>query len=242
MTGNPYLIHWLLAERTPASHREAGIFLSPEEQQKLATLRFPKRRDEWLAGRWAAKSLVRSLPEWGDIPFAQIEIGNNPEGAPFVRLPEGRTPPGCLSISHSGPFAFCALAAESGFRFGVDLEKVEPRSGSFVRDFFTPEEQRLVDAVPVGEQEIAVTLIWSLKESMLKALGMGLRLDTRQVEVLTVGELVPGDWREVRVGEPGTKNRPWSAWWQRRGDYLLTVAGFPEPSGPVSVDLIERQV
>lgn len=226
----PDRIYWLLAERSPALPGEAGDFLSPGEQQKLSGMRFPKRRDDWLLGRWAAKSLVRGLPEYRDLSPAEIEVVNTPEGAPQVLLPGGETLPGCLSLSHSSGRALCALTRSPSLRLGVDLERVEPRPKVFVEDYFTRREVQLVDAFPLAERDAAVTLIWSMKEAMLKALGIGLRRDTRQVEVQAPGGDDSGGWQQALVREAGDENRPWTAWWQRRGDFILTVAAFSETS------------
>jgi 4'-phosphopantetheinyl transferase len=240
MPGSPSYIYWLLTERTAASLSEAGAFLSLGEQQKLSKMRFSKRRDEWLLGRWTAKSLICSLPDYQGFSEAEIEIVNTPEGAPLIRLPDGQISPDCLSISHSGQLAFCTLTQAPMLKIGADLEKVEPRSEDLVKDFFTPAEQRLADSFPGEEWHTAITLIWSMKEAMLKALGVGLHWDTRLVEVRAIEDEVPGGWRAATVGEPGTKNRPWAAWWQRRGDFVMTIAGFAEHAGPSSVSLVEQ--
>lgn len=170
----------------------------------------------------------------------EIEIKNTPEGVPVICLPGGRTSPDCLSISHSGSLAFCALTQAPALKVGVDLEKIEPRSIDFVKDYFTQAEQRLVASFPLEEQHTAVTLIWSTKEAMLKALGIGLRWDTRQVEIREIRNENRGDWQEVIVSDLRRKNRPWTAWWQRRGDFLMTIAGFTEHPGPLSVSLVEQ--
>ncbi len=243
MPATTYPIYWLLIERTPASHSEAGAFLSAGERQKLSAMRFLKRRDEWLLGRWAAKTLIRSLPDYQDYSPAEIEIVNDANGAPLFSLPGAQISPDRLSISHSGQLALCGLTQVPTMGVGVDLEKIEPRSEDFIQDYFTPDEQRLVGSFPPKVKHTAVTLIWSMKEAMLKALGVGLRRDTRQVEVHTLGDGNPGDWQEASVGEPQTEKRPWLAWWQRRGDYVMTMAalaeGLPEP---FSVSLIEQHV
>ena len=174
-----------------------------------------------------------SLPEYSALAPTLVEIGNNEEGAPFIRLPDGVSQPGCLSISHSGGQAFCAFSFHPSLRLGADLERLEPRPESVIHDYFTPGEQRLAAAQPE-----AATLIWSLKESMLKALGTGLRVDTRRVEALCLDGDQVGGWRTVRVTEAGMENRPWRAWWQRRGDFVLTMTAFA--AGEQEISLVEQ--
>ena len=74
---------------------------------------------------------------------------------------------------------------------------------------------------------ILVTLIWSAKESTLKALGVGLRWDTRSVEISGLDgiqhEDIPGKWRMIQVGEQIGSTRAWAAWWQCQGQFILTL-------------------
>jgi len=99
----------------------------------------------------------------------------------------------------------------------ADLEAVEPRSDAFVRDYFTRSE---IAAVAAGERNLLANLIWSAKESALKALGVGLTLDTREVEV----ELAPGSgtgWRAFQVHGAAE----WGGWWRSDGAHILTLVG-----------------
>ena len=119
-----------------------------------------------------------------------------------------------VSISHREGLALAAVD-DAGKPLGADLEAVEPRSDAFVRDYFTRSE---IAAVAAGERDLLANLIWSAKESALKALGVGLTLDTRAVEV----EIAPGDsaeWRALRL-HGATE---WGGWWRRDGAHILTL-------------------
>ena len=93
-----------------------------------------------------------------------------------------------------------------------------------------------------------VTLIWSVKESMLKALGVGLRRDTHMVEVQALEDLLPGTdeqgkWQKLQVGEQPASERAWAAWWQRRDPYVFTLAGFAATPAEIrSARLVELRV
>jgi 4'-phosphopantetheinyl transferase len=81
----------------------------------------------------------------------------------------------------------CAICS-SGANLGCDLEIIEPHSDAFVADYFTAYEQALVQQATTGRERFAlVALIWSAKESALKAIHGGLRLDTRCMEVRVTG-------------------------------------------------------
>jgi len=243
----PTTIYWMLVDSDQAP-LEIQRILSPSEHKRFSTFRFPKRQEEWLLGRWAAKSLAHSLPAYQDYPLDQIEIHNTPEGAPHIQLPGETSPADCLTFSHRENLALCALASGPDLRVGADLEKIEPRTETFILDYFTPAECQLVNAFPAEIRAVAVTLIWSAKEAMLKALGVGLRWDTRMVEVLGLdGPLHASgshsEWQSLQVGETLAHNRAWTAWWQRREQFILTLAAFSATqAGMQSVHLVEQSL
>jgi 4'-phosphopantetheinyl transferase len=235
-------IYWTLVDRSQLPGEQVGVWLSATELQKLATLRFPKRREEWLLGRWAAKSLARTLPGYRRYPLSEIEVRNSPDGSPQLWLADGTPSPDCLSISHRQAHALAGMALDPGFKIGVDLETIEQHSDEFVEDYLTSSERRLLDSYPLEARDVVSTLIWSTKESMLKALQVGLRWDTRQVEVVQVGSLEParpqgGGWQRIAVREPKPASRCWAAWWQRRDDLLMTVAGMA--AGAAELEAVE---
>jgi hypothetical protein len=94
-----------------------------------------------------------------------------------------------------------AVVAAPGVPFGADLETVEPRSPAFMEDFFLASERAWVGSHPESARAAAATLVWSVKESVLKALRTGLREDTRAVETLPGGALFlprsTATWRPV---------------------------------------------
>ena len=240
-------IYWMLVDSQHTA-LEAPEVLSSSEFQKYSAFRFPKRRDEWLLGRWTAKTLVHSIPMYQQYHLNQIEIQNAPEGAPYIQLPGRTAPAECLTISHSGNLALCALSMGLSMQVGTDLEKIEERTETFILDYFTPAEQRLVNKYPPKTKAMIVTLIWSSKESMLKALGVGLRRDTRMVEVQGIDSLIPinnnhSNWQKIQIGEQPASGRAWAAWWQRRDPFVITLAGFAPTQAEIqSVQLLEKQV
>ncbi|KAF0107638.1 MAG: 4'-phosphopantetheinyl transferase [Anaerolineaceae bacterium] len=242
------IIYWTLVNSHQAPLENPDGFLSLSELRKLSTLRFPKRHAEWLLGRWAAKSLVKSIPACRQYSLNEIEIRNTPDGAPYIQLPGGTISPDCLSISHSGRLALCALAPGPAIRTGADLENVEPRANAFVEDYLTLAERELVNSCPVETRETAITLVWSAKESMLKALGVGLRWDTRQVEVRAITGLLPanestGEWQKMQACDLQQESRHWEVWWQRRDSFVITLAGFATKQADIrSALLVEKHI
>ena len=117
------------------------------------------------------------------------------------------------------------------FRFHVADGPVEPRSPAFLADYFTDEERNLVAQTPAAMRDRVLTLLWSAKESALKALGCGLRLDTRSVNAGPAGFLQTGDeeWRRVKVAHIG--GRTFHGWWRVSRDLVYTVVADRPPRG-----------
>src|SRR5580704_18366898 len=154
-------------------------WLCAEEISCWNGFRFAKRRADWRLGGWTAKLAIAACLRWPTYPrvLAQIEIRATPSGAPEALLP-GLTTPLAFSISQCAGAAMCAVSPIR-MKLGCDLEIVEPRSDAFATDYFTPEEQSLGARVPRADRAAFLALLWSAKESALKAMGQGLRLDTR---------------------------------------------------------------
>lgn len=176
-------IYWL--EQTEADVPLDNHWLSPDEFDRLTVMRIPKRRADWRLGRWTAKQAVASFLNLRvDLPaLATVEIRAASSGAPEVFLHD-QPAPVTISLSHSSGIALCTIAA-AGANFGCDLEKIEPRDDAFIADYFTVEEKLLIGSV-IEDRPLLLALLWSAKESALKALRTGLRLATTSVNVQLV--------------------------------------------------------
>ena len=223
-------------------------WLAPGEATILNRLRYTKRRTEYLLRRLVTKHAVAAIIGRPTDPatLAGIEIRNAASGAPYVCV-DGAPLAVEVSITDRAGWAVCetnpasghpmaiASAAQPGAagrhqsnRVGCDLELVEPRTAAFVRDFLTETEQRLVASRPAGdERDMTANLVWSAKESALKLLRIGLRRDTRTLEVTLAAPHTDG-WSELRVHVAEGTEFP--GWWRREGAFLLTVAA--EVPGP----------
>jgi 4'-phosphopantetheinyl transferase len=224
------MIYWTLASPAWDETGPPHDFLSAEENERLSELRFQKRRTDWLRGRWTAKNLLLQVePACRSLPIQAIQVAVEPQGAPYLLIDNNQRYPGVLSISHCGPYALCALAE---YRMGCDIEHIERRPDIFIEDFFTRAEVLRVRESPEALRPILVNLTWSMKEAVLKSIGKGLRLDTRMVEVnppqeITLEEAHKPGWKPVKVHSPAI-SQPIVAWWQLKGDYVLTLAVLPQ--------------
>lgn len=172
-------IAWLRAQSDAVLARLEARHLTPEEAAWATTLRVPRRRYEWLAGRLAAKHGVcayQRLQRGRDSGTRAVRVGAVPHGPragrPVVEAPVG------IGISHSGDFAVAACGPHA---VGIDLEHRRTLSPplalllSHEGDPHSPcPEDRRLAGMPLP-------LRWACKEAVLKYHGFGLRVDFREV-------------------------------------------------------------
>jgi len=111
-----------------------------------------------LTGRLCAKLAMSLLngekPEFNVIEISQASVNR---GQPL-------SPSGYVSISHSGDWVFAAAACNP---VGIDIQQIRGFGESALMSVFSARERRVCEP-----QEL--TLIWSVKEAYLKALGRSL--------------------------------------------------------------------
>ncbi|MEZ4516696.1 MAG: 4'-phosphopantetheinyl transferase superfamily protein [Chloroflexota bacterium] len=232
ISGTTPSIHWLL--QTAESVPTADDWLSQDETRFLQTLKIEKRRNDWLLGRWTAKSLIAHVLAAqvnNRLGFPSISIHKSPDGSPVVDLSSAgeKLPLLTLSISHSHQVGAAALVAAANWPLGIDLEYLEPRHPHFVADYFTMDEQQQLADLPEADQVTAVNAIWSGKEAALKAIRRGLVQDTRVVSCrLGFGAADPDSWShfEINWDERHLTDRPptLQGWWQSINGFVLTIA------------------
>lgn len=219
------------------------------EKLRLNGMRFPKRRADWRLGRWTAKRAFAAY--WGcsleTSLLSEIEIRSALSGAPEVVL-AGKPAAASISLSHRAGKAMVAISGPE-VSLGCDLEIVEPRSEAFIADYFSPEEQALVACA--SDRPALLALLWSAKESALKALHQGLRLDTRSVRVKVadtphllgknvqtpaaaegptwpkaVSNSSQDNWRPLQIRYINS-DHTLHGWWQCTGNFVRTLVADP---------------
>ena len=247
-------VYWL--EQTEADVPANNDWLSESEAARLDSLRSAKRRRDWRLGRWTAKLAISAYRNLlGDSQtLRDVEIRSAPSGAPEVFF-AGQPAPDTVSLSHRGGVAVCAVAPSS-VALGCDLEIVEIRGDSFTADYFTEEERELVARACADDRPRLLTVLWSGKESALKALRLGLRLDTRSVEVSLndverrsaedglrrVADSVPaprpqGANRWLPFHVRCTDGQVFHGWWQNTENIVRTLVAAPPSAPPILLEI-----
>ncbi|WP_420628264.1 4'-phosphopantetheinyl transferase family protein [Candidatus Leptofilum sp.] len=230
------MIHWLAQshEVVPQTAVTGGSFqfLSEKEAARLASLKTEKRRRDWLLGRWTTKRLLQTVvweTQNTTVPLDLITVSNNADGVPTIesQLPmvNGQF---SISISHSHGHALVTAVAKPVWPIGCDLELIKPRSEAFIDDYFTETEALLVRQVAGTQRDTLVTAVWSAKESVLKALHLGLSVDTRAISCLIdPGERPSDSWVRFKIRCDNTrlpKEAPhFSGWWRTMNHFVMTL-------------------
>ncbi|WP_199099906.1 4'-phosphopantetheinyl transferase superfamily protein [Dyella sp. ASV21] len=161
--------HVLVFDAVPwRLHQEAALhLLSPLEQQRAGRFRLAEHRDTYVLAHafWRlaiAMALARDVRSVGLV----ISASGQPQ-LPGIGY--------ATSLSHSGTHIAIALARAACV--GVDIEQAPPRQGlySLVSVLCTPHEARAIEALAEDERDAALLALWTRKEALLKAFGIGLR-------------------------------------------------------------------
>ena len=211
----------LLVQRADAVPADEA-WLAAAERARADSFPGEARRRDFRLGRWTAKRALadRLGLERSMRALCEIEVASDEQGAPRATW-RGAAVPCALSLSHRDGAALCALAP-AGVALGCDLERLEARSAAFAEHFLADVERAALTVLPDTFRGEHATLLWSAKESALKALGIGLRVDARDVVVHTdPAHPRAGAWRPLRVR--GSDVPSLCGWWCVRLSWILTV-------------------
>jgi len=192
-------------------------FLSAGELKKFGSFPLEKRRNDWLAARWVAKYLIGKLLG-GGVDLSGFEILNDDDGRPILRYPQTPAQRWSISVAHSGGMSAAAVDI-SGNPLGLDLEVIEERHPAWNPVAFHRDELR--DELGASE----LTRLWTVKEAVLKLLGLGLRADLHEVrmrpELTLYGKTLE---RHRAMGSPPIRLVSWQ---QDRFWVTVATAGSP---------------
>jgi len=165
----------------PAARAAALAVLDDGEHARMQRYVFARDRDLYLTMHAVQRRLLSAV------------TGEPPAGWRFVAGAQGRPelapPRAALSVngSHTHGMTMCGLAR--GAVIGVDVEQLRNDTPISVSDqFFSPAEQAAIRAAPPDQQGARFLTSWTLKESYMKARGLGMSLPLDQFTI----ELAPG--------------------------------------------------
>jgi 4'-phosphopantetheinyl transferase len=165
--------------------------LSRAERERAGRFVFARDRERFAAAHVALRQLLSSHT---GIAASELEFVHGAAGKPSLVRPAGVQ----FNLSHSKSVALIAIGTADA-EIGVDVEVLRsmPDAEAMAASYFTDAEQRALAALPPARRERAFLVCWTRKEACLKAIGLGLGVDTRTFEAG-----VDERDREVRIPLP----------------------------------------
>lgn len=207
--------------------------LSAEERAKQARFRFARDQRRYLVTR----ALVRTvLSRYAAVRPSDWAFTAGAHGRPAISAPS-LAPLLEFNVSHSADLVM--LGVTSDRVIGIDTESVDAREADIdgLDRYFAPEESTALLALPERERRRRFFELWTLKESYIKARGMGLAipLDAFRFEL--------GGERELTLHmRPGLGDSPerWRLWQLvLRADYLVGICAARGQDVPPRITLRE---
>jgi 4'-phosphopantetheinyl transferase len=150
------------AALTPAEEADCGRRLRPADAALCRESRFLLRR---------ALSAHLDLPP-AAIAFARAPTGEV-GGKPCLAAPDA--PPLRFNLSHSAGLTVLAVVEDAAAEPGVDVEDLDRRVGpGLFEAALAPAERAALTALPEAARGTAFLRLWTMKEAVLKAAGIGL--------------------------------------------------------------------
>ncbi|XP_043928536.1 L-aminoadipate-semialdehyde dehydrogenase-phosphopantetheinyl transferase isoform X2 [Protopterus annectens] len=173
---SPTRVEWLLAARC----------VQPEEKDRIGQFIYTKDAKAAMVGRLLMRKVIA---EKLHIPWNEIILQRTAKGKPFLT----NSVPSMLStfnfnISHQGDYA--VLAAEPVLQVGVDVMKTSLPARGSVPEFFRIMKRQFTDlewnviksSGSEWEQMDMFHRHWALKESFIKAVGVGVGFNLQRIE------------------------------------------------------------
>jgi 4'-phosphopantetheinyl transferase len=152
--------------------------LSPGERRRASRFKFDLDRRRYLSHRGALRWV---LSEYLSVEPGQVRFDRDRRGKPCLA---GESGAGLqFSVSHSGSLGLYAL--RRGIPVGVDVERTAPGFEwvDVASTAFSQRELDQVKALPDDQGLEAFFAIWTRKEAVAKAVGLGLRAELASLEV-----------------------------------------------------------
>ncbi|XP_053399272.1 L-aminoadipate-semialdehyde dehydrogenase-phosphopantetheinyl transferase-like [Mercenaria mercenaria] len=181
-------------EPTVTDWVRASQCVQPEEKQRIGKFVFKKDAKSSMIGRLMLRKMLHRVTK---IPYGEIKLGRTDKGKPYLMntLPEA-----CrqlsFNVSHHGDSV--VLAAETEAEVGIDVMKLEtPVGAKSISDFFhtmrrqfTEDEWVYIKSGNTEKEQLgSFYRLWCLKESYVKALGVGIGFEVKRLNFITGGDL-----------------------------------------------------
>lgn len=148
-------------------------FVSMEKRKKINNFIRKEDADRALVGDILAR---QAIIENFKIQNNNISFYHNAYGKPYLM----HNPSIYFNISHSGDWVVCSI---NHHEIGIDVEKIVDIDLDIAKSFFSEREYNDLMKKDSLEKKDYFYVLWTLKESYIKACGKGLSLDLRSFSI-----------------------------------------------------------
>lgn len=164
----PTRLWWVRPESFPSNPAALGL-LSAEERARHQRFLPPEKRHEYLLTRVLVRTVLGE------------ELGMAPEALRFVQNEWGRpelSPPSQVRFNVSHTDGMVVILVSTDYEVGVDTERLAraPALLTLAPRVFALQELSDLNGLPTDLQAHRAVVLWTLKESYIKARGRGLSL------------------------------------------------------------------
>jgi 4'-phosphopantetheinyl transferase len=208
--------------------------VNEDERARQARFRFARDRRRYLVTR----ALVRTvLSRYAAVRAQDWTFSTGPHGRPAISARHS-VPPLEFNISHSADVVM--LGVTLGRTLGIDVESIETREADIagLDRYFAPEESAALLALPALARRRRFFDLWTLKESYIKARGMGLAIPLDRFRFELRGERSLILHMQPDLGDSPQRWRLWQL--SLRPHYLAAVCA--ERGGEASPRLTVREI
>ena len=178
LVGDVVVLHVELAPDA-AAEAEALAWLDDEERQRCRRFLYDGPRRRFALCRAALRAVLcdRLGCSNGELTFGAFEFGK-----PFAVL-GGEMAPVSFNVSHSGSHGLIAYAPEGWL--GVDVEERAARADldGLMEAALSPAERDELASVDELEKLHGFLKLWTIKEALIKAVGLGVAINMSELEV-----------------------------------------------------------
>lgn len=175
LPGNAIHLYFSYPEQitSPALLRRYESLMTGDEISQMSRFYYSGHRHQYLVTR----ALIRtSLSAYHQVEPAEWRFGKNSYGKPRISHP-GVDSAVCFNLSHTRGLIICGIVRN--WNIGVDVEDTQRSTQSALSSlssYFSMREIEDLGKLPKEQQKQRFFDYWTLKESYIKARGMGLAI------------------------------------------------------------------
>ena len=232
MDSHEILIWYIEPESIKDSAQLSRFFqwLSPEERAQHGRFRFEKHRHTYLISHALVRQALSLITQ---VEPEKFSFKTNAYGKPFVAAPAQQQAVH-FNLSHTEGLAAVAISRRT--ELGIDVENIhrQDMTQALAEQFFAPEECLAVAQTREHERSAKMLEFWTLKESYIKAVGMGLSiaLDSFAFKLATATQAA----RLLRLDAQVDTLEAWRFWQgQPTENHLMALAFKPDHASPIKI-------